>query len=136
MSAHRILAAGFAIVTLIAATLTIGQIDVGSSAQKAYLGHLSTDKPIYRAGERVYLREVVLGATDHVPLPSGTGGYATIEIKGPKGEQLFNEFAEILIGACRRMRPVDSTQQRSNFRTTVSRRPSGSLKCALTARRD
>src|SRR6476620_5424029 len=35
----------------------------------AFLAHVSTDKPIYRAGERVYVRGVVLNANDHKPLP-------------------------------------------------------------------
>jgi len=52
-----------------------------------YLTHLSTDKPIYRAGETVYVRGVVLDAFDHTPLPEEENGRAnpTIEIKDPKG---------------------------------------------------
>ncbi len=52
-----------------------------------YLTHLSTDKPIYRAGETVYVRGVVLNAFDHTPLPEDENNSArpTIEIKDPKG---------------------------------------------------
>ena len=52
-----------------------------------YLTHLSTDKPIYRAGETVYVRGVVLDAFDHTPLPDEENqrAHPTIEIKDPKG---------------------------------------------------
>lgn len=44
---------------------------------------LSTDKPIYGIGDKVYVRGVMLDATNHKPLTSGTT--AMIHIKGPKG---------------------------------------------------
>jgi uncharacterized protein YfaS (alpha-2-macroglobulin family) len=50
-----------------------------------YLAHLSTDKPIYRAGETVYVRGVLLRADTHAPLPSGQAN-AMVEIRGPKGD--------------------------------------------------
>jgi hypothetical protein len=48
-----------------------------------YLTHVSTDKPIYRSGEKLYVRGVILRADGHSP---GAAGSANIEIKGPKGE--------------------------------------------------
>jgi len=51
-----------------------------------FLTHLSTDKPIYRPGETVYLRGVVLNAHDRTPLPSGQAANATVEVIGPKGD--------------------------------------------------
>jgi hypothetical protein len=51
-----------------------------------YLSHLSTDKPIYRAGETVYVRAVVLSALDRKPLPADRPAYAWFEVKGPKGD--------------------------------------------------
>ncbi len=50
------------------------------------LTFVSTDKPIYRASEKVYVRGVLLNAANHKPLPDGQSAYATIEIKGPKGD--------------------------------------------------
>ena len=50
------------------------------------LTFVSTDKPIYRATEKVYVRGVLLNAVNHKPLPDGQSAYATIEIKGPKGD--------------------------------------------------
>src|SRR4029453_12829489 len=51
-----------------------------------YLTFVSTDKPIYRAGETVYVRGVLLNAARHKPLTDGQTASATIEIKGPKGD--------------------------------------------------
>jgi alpha-2-macroglobulin-like protein len=94
MAAYRSLAAGLAILTLVA-TLSIGQSNPPTIPDKAYLGHLSTDKPIYRVGERVYLRGVILGVLDHAPLPSNAEGFALLEVTGPHGEQLFNSYSQI-----------------------------------------
>ncbi len=49
-----------------------------------YLTAVSTDKPIYRPGETVWVRGVLLHAFDHTPLRDAAS--ATIEVKGPKGE--------------------------------------------------
>lgn len=49
-----------------------------------YLTMVSTDKPIYKAGEKVYARGVMLDAAGHKPIKSAVT--ATIEIKGPKGD--------------------------------------------------
>jgi uncharacterized protein YfaS (alpha-2-macroglobulin family) len=50
------------------------------------LTHISTDKPIYRTGERVYVRGVVLNARTHAPLKDNAQVQALVEIKGPKGD--------------------------------------------------
>src|SRR5207237_10824529 len=47
------------------------------------LTSISSDKPIYRGGERVYVRGVVLDAFQHTPVVQWT--QATVEIRGPKG---------------------------------------------------
>ena len=51
-----------------------------------FLTHVSTDKPIYRPGEKVYIRGVVLNARDHTPMPAKERAQAMIQIKGPKGD--------------------------------------------------
>src|SRR5215831_19259337 len=63
-----------------------------------YLTHVSTDKPIYRSGERVYVRGVVLGANDHAPLNSlqGAMGRVSFEIKGPKGDTVTSGASAII----------------------------------------
>lgn len=53
-----------------------------------YLGHVSTDKPIYRAGETVYLRTVILHAFDRTPLKDGSGR-AKLKIKNPRGSNVL-----------------------------------------------
>src|SRR5688572_29375180 len=49
-----------------------------------YLTHVSTDKPIYRPGEKLYVRGVVLHQQTNKPLAENTP--ATAEIIGPKGD--------------------------------------------------
>ncbi len=51
-----------------------------------YLTFMSTDKPIYHCGEKVYVRGVLLNAANHKPWAAGQFANATIEIKGPKGD--------------------------------------------------
>jgi hypothetical protein len=48
------------------------------------LTSISTDKPIYRGGERVYVRGVILDAFKHTPVVEWT--QASIELRGPKGD--------------------------------------------------
>src|SRR5213595_1699060 len=50
----------------------------------SYLTAMSTDKPIYRPGETVWVSGVLLHAFTHTPMAEVTT--ATIEIKGPRGE--------------------------------------------------
>ena len=52
-----------------------------------YLAHVSTDKPIYREGEKVYLRSVLLHVADRTPYSDAAS--AIVTIKGPKGDQVF-----------------------------------------------
>jgi len=51
-----------------------------------YLTYLSTDKPIYRAGETVYMRGVILHHSTRKPLPADKQFPGVVEIKGPKGD--------------------------------------------------
>ena len=57
-----------------------------------YLTHISTDKPIYRTGEKLYVRGVLLSEAGHTP---GAAGTATFEIKGPKGDTVTSGSARI-----------------------------------------
>lgn len=51
-----------------------------------FLTHVSTDKPVYKPGEELFVRGVVLHHSHHTPLPAGTQVQATVEIAGPKGD--------------------------------------------------
>lgn len=52
------------------------------------LAFVSTDKPIYRPGETVYIRTVLLDASTHRPTAGGANPF--VQIQGPKGESLAN----------------------------------------------
>ncbi|MCH7725769.1 MAG: hypothetical protein IH991_04710, partial [Planctomycetes bacterium] len=58
-----------------------------------YLTYLSTDKPIYRKGEKVFLRGVLLHQASRKPLPKEQAANAYIEIKGPKGDTVAGGWA-------------------------------------------
>jgi uncharacterized protein YfaS (alpha-2-macroglobulin family) len=57
-----------------------------SSTGQRVLGYASTDKPIYRAGESVFIRTVLLDADTQKPLPTGQQDPAVLRITDPKGE--------------------------------------------------
>jgi uncharacterized protein YfaS (alpha-2-macroglobulin family) len=90
-----------AVVTLLALTFSVVLLAENRATPPApvagnrFLAHLSTDKPIYRAHERVYFRGVVLGAADHIPLPDAPNNYCQLQITGPKGETLFTNSSQI-----------------------------------------
>ncbi len=51
-----------------------------------YLAFVATDKPIYRGGETLFVRAVILHHATHQPLPDDPAVHATVEIIGPKGD--------------------------------------------------
>ena len=59
-----------------------------------YLTHLSTDKPLYKPGEKLYLRGVVLHAARQTPLDANWGSPARVQIQGPKGETVHEAYAK------------------------------------------
>lgn len=59
-----------------------------------YLTALSTDKPIYKIGDTVYMRGVMLNASDHKPLANDIQVYGTVTIKGPKGDTVSTGVAQ------------------------------------------
>jgi len=50
-----------------------------------YLAYVSTDKPVYRQGENVYLRTMILNAADNTPT-STRDNSILVKITGPKGD--------------------------------------------------
>lgn len=70
------------------------KIDLGG--MERYLTHVGTDKPIYRLGEKVYVRGVVLRADNHAPLKDQAN--AMVEIRGPKGEVLAGGMSQVQDG--------------------------------------
>ena len=57
-----------------------------------HLSHLQTDKPIYKVGETVYIRAIVLDAHTHKPCDDPRLNIR-LSIKGPKGDQMFQQQA-------------------------------------------
>ena len=83
-----------------------------------YLAHVSTDKPVYRGGETVYIRAVVLHATDRTPLPSRPHGH--YQIKGPKGNVVASGYAETRDSVTGLSWPVPSGQSGGEYKAVVS----------------
>ena len=65
--------------------------DVSPRPPAACLTHVSSDKPIYRGGERVYLRGVRLAASDNRPATASPACQVTIA--GPRGETVAQGYA-------------------------------------------
>ena len=70
------------------------QIAGDPGGAERYLTHVATDKPIYRTGEKLYVRGVVLRANGHSPMT--IPGTASFEIKGPKGDTVASGAAAII----------------------------------------
>src|ERR1051326_6827419 len=66
----------------------------GTDASDRYLTHVSTDKPIYRTGEKIYVRAVVLEPNSHHPMTNP--GTASFEVKGPRGDTVASGAAAII----------------------------------------
>ena len=64
---------------LTAAPTETPQINPVVAVGERYVTHVSTDKPIYRTGEKVYVRSVVLHTDGHTPMTNP--GTASFEIK-------------------------------------------------------
>src|SRR5262245_51819938 len=78
------LAARFVLGSYAAGPVPPPQIAGDPAGAERYLTHIATDKPIYRTGEKLYVRAVVLRANGHSPMTSR--GTASFDIKGPKGD--------------------------------------------------
>jgi hypothetical protein len=98
-SSFRLLLQAAVITVLIGAAAFIfgrGLPQAGSNpgGTERYLTHVSTDKPIYRIGEKVYVRGVFLRANGHSPMTFQ--GTASFEVKGPKGDTVSSGVSAII----------------------------------------
>lgn len=57
-----------------------------------YLAYTSTDKPVYREGESLYLRTVVLNAHDNTPFME-SNDVINVKIVSPKGDVVHEEYS-------------------------------------------
>lgn len=74
--------------TLKASPLTTEEL----GGAERYLAHVTTDKPIYRGGEILYGRCVVLHSANHKPL--STAAKVMFQVIGPKGDIVSCGYAE------------------------------------------
>ncbi|MBX9685380.1 MAG: hypothetical protein K2X27_01685, partial [Candidatus Obscuribacterales bacterium] len=88
--------------------------------KERYLTFLSSDKPIYKSGEKVYLRGVVLNAENHKPLPAQASAAAKIEIKGPKGDTVASGNARTQDGVWGYAWEVPEAQAGGEYTVKVS----------------
>jgi hypothetical protein len=72
------------------------QVPAEFGGVERYLIHVSTDKPIYRTGERLYVRGVLLRADGHTQMTTSLSETAAFEIKGPKGDTVASGEAAII----------------------------------------
>ena len=88
------IAVAFVFGGLTAAPIETPQINPVVAVGERYVTHVSTDKPIYRTGEKVYVRSVVLHTDGHTPMTNP--GTASFEIKGPNGDTVASGGAQII----------------------------------------
>ncbi|MFT5468513.1 MAG: hypothetical protein ACI8UO_003623 [Verrucomicrobiales bacterium] len=82
-----------------------------------YLAHVSTDKPVYREGEIVYIRSVLLHAADRTPYADQTNAFVTI--KGPKGDQAFRASSNLEDGVTGLIWDVPAGQAGGEYTVSV-----------------
>ena len=74
-------------------------VDDRLGGAERYSTHVSTDKPIYRPGEKLYVRAVVLRADTRSPLPADENQQAQIDVIGPKGD-VWGAYVDACISIC------------------------------------
>ncbi|MDB5323790.1 MAG: large glycoprotein [Phycisphaerales bacterium] len=63
-----------------------------------FLTYVATDKPIYRPGEKLYVRASLLHADKHSP--SAEGAVSMVEVTGPKGDTVASGMVNPQDGVC------------------------------------
>ncbi|MFN7976107.1 MAG: MG2 domain-containing protein [Acidobacteriota bacterium] len=86
-----------------------------------YLTYVTTDKPIYREGETVWVRAVMLHAVTHRPMENTPWGQ--VEIVGPKGDVVEQGGASTSAGVMAFSWRVPAGQAGGGYKVKVS--PSG-----------
>jgi len=120
--------AGFCAGVLIVGSLVLGgqgatpapapQLVVDLSGSERFLTHVSTDKPIYRTGEKLYVRGVVLRADGHVPANPTNPSF--IEIKGPKGDTVASGISTIIDSVLGFSWDIPATQAGGEYTVRIS----------------
>ncbi len=82
-----------------------------------YLAHVSTDKSLYKPGERMLARAVLLNAFDRRPFATETT--ATFEVKSARGELIHTELCRIADGVAGFGWDIPSDQTGGQFELSV-----------------
>ncbi len=85
-----------------------------------YLIHVSTDKPIYRSGERLYVRGVLLRADGHTPITTALSETVLFEIKGPKGDTVASGASAIIDSVAGFSWDIPPTQAGGEYTVRIS----------------
>src|SRR5213593_1262653 len=85
-----------------------------------YFVHVSTDKPIYRSGERLYVRGVFLRAAGHTPMTTSLGETVLFEIKGPKGDTVASGASAIIDSVAGFSWDIPPTQAGGEYTVRIS----------------
>ncbi len=85
-----------------------------------YLTHLSTDKPLYRPGETVWVRGVVLHADTRTPIEQNAARPALVEIRGPKGNVVASAMARTEASVAAFQWKVPSGQAGGQYKVRLS----------------
>ncbi len=88
-----------------------------------FLTHVSTDKPIYRPGEKLYLRGVTLNARTNQPSTENLP--AVVEIIGPKGDVVASGRAGVEEGILGFSWDISDTLAGGQYKAKVTRPWSG-----------
>ncbi|MBU6455824.1 MAG: hypothetical protein KGS72_28900, partial [Cyanobacteria bacterium REEB67] len=90
-----------------------------------YQTFVSTDRPIYRGTETVYVRGVLLNAANHKPLPETKQAQALIQVKGFSGETVATGMAQTENGVWGFAWTVPAAQAGGQYTVTASYPESG-----------
>jgi alpha-2-macroglobulin-like protein len=104
-----LLGAALLCATLIGLSFQPGHIEASElGGPERYLAHLSTDKPIYRIGETVYFRTLVLNAFNSIPAEGHDNGQLTI--KSPRDATILEQRFQVqdAVGGVRWRVPDDT----------------------------
>jgi hypothetical protein len=85
-----------------------------------YLTMVSTDKPIYRPGETVYVRGVLLHALTNRPLPADARPNPAVTITGPKGETVSTATSTVVESVMGYAWTVPAGQAGGEYKVKVS----------------
>jgi hypothetical protein len=91
-----------------------------SFGSDTYLTHVSTDKPIYRGGDTLFVRGIRLSSRGHFPLQGQEpAGHAAFEIKGPKGDTVFSGSTAIADSILGFSWPIPADQPGGEYRVRI-----------------